>query len=656
MNSPVTATHNPTLSRRADYLPDYPGSTFTVVFPPEAQTVNRHFPIIDDDIFEEEEEAFLVSISNPTNATIFKQITEAKVIIQDNEPFIHRVSGGSATEGNAAEFTVYRGGDLTYFNDVAYETFDVPGGATEGDDYESSSGTLTFNSNEESQTISVTTNSDSISESAESFGLRLTGSPRVGITDAIRNGVFGTITDGTQRVVSIHYVGLDQGNAGIRVGEPMHEAGFPGVFTVELNEPSTQNVTVNWEIVTSPNTIGEARDEDFHPRHPLSGTVTITAGNTEEFIRVYTGGACAYEPTETFSVRISSPDATIGQGTAGTVILDDEDPPEIRVSDAVVAEGGELVFKVSFHCNSEFSEPTSIDYTTIAISAVEGINYSRTSGKIEPVWGNDSDSNCHSDNYGHLVCEQTILVPTIEDDDLFGDKTLSVQLSNPIHATIVRGTGTGRIVNNDCVDLSNGESPPTLGVASGSAEEGESLSFTVTLSKPFCDDVAQAVTLTTTLGTAGEGDATTPTAVLGFKAGETEVVYSGVLTIEDSLDEHDETVTVQVTWHSSMPSAYTRVAPGHTAGVSATGTINDDDEPSLRVIDAFTRSEGGPLTFIVTLDAPNGKQITVDYATGTALNATAGDDYTPISSLSPGITPRSVRSVPARSHLPRATQ
>ena len=89
----------------------------------------------------------------------------------------------------------------------------------------------------------------------------------------------------------------------------------------------------------------------------------------------------------------------------------------------------------------------------------------------------------------------------------------------------------------------------------------------------------------------------------------------------DTLDEIDETFTVRL----SNPSNATI-----TDGVGL-GTITDDDAPSGLSVNDVTITEGNSgtvaATFTVSLDVPNGHEVTrVDYATADR-SAAAGSDY-----------------------------
>ena len=109
-----------------------------------------------------------------------------------------------------------------------------------------------------------------------------------------------------------------------------------------------------------------------------------------------------------------------------------------------------------------------------------------------------------------------------------------------------------------------------------------------------------------------------------FAAGQTEKTVT-VSTIEDALDEDDETLVVEL---SDPVNAAIDDASG-------TGTILDDDSlpgtvpgEGLGIADD-SAIEGGTLSFTVSLGKASGRAVTVDWSTtdGTATSA----DYMPAS-------------------------
>ncbi len=158
---------------------------------------------------------------------------------------------------------------------------------------------------------------------------------------------------------------------------------------------------------------------------------------------------------------------------------------------------------------------------------------------------------------------------------------------------------------------------PKVTIEDVSADEGDSISFTVTLSRAVSGGLT--VTPSFTDGTAAKGtDYTENTAALSFTGTAGEQQTFTVATTKDADVEADETFTVSLAVSGTSETV--------TASDTATGTITNDDAPALTIADA-SASEGDSMTFTVTLDAAVSGQFLVDlsFTNGTA---TEGTDYT----------------------------
>ena len=142
---------------------------------------------------------------------------------------------------------------------------------------------------------------------------------------------------------------------------------------------------------------------------------------------------------------------------------------------------------------------------------------------------------------------------------------------------------------------------PTFGIADASADEGESITFTVTLN-PAAGAAATVAWATSveTGDTAAQADFTAGNGTLNFAAGDTSKTIT-VATVEDTASEADETFTVTLSSASSgtaLPSDAT-----------ATGTIGDDDTRRVSIASGGdVASEGAAATFTLTMSpaAPAG--------------------------------------------------
>ena len=168
-----------------------------------------------DTLFEENEE-FLVKLTNPTNAGINKVQGNGTIINDDAE-------GGTTVQFSQASFdvqedltaaiiTVMRTGDTSGTTTVNYFTGDDT--ATQKSDYEIASGTLTFLPGETSKTFVVLINEDSYVEGPEKVTLHLSdpngaieGEPSSAVLNIIDDAVEspGDVIDDAQSFVYLHY-------------------------------------------------------------------------------------------------------------------------------------------------------------------------------------------------------------------------------------------------------------------------------------------------------------------------------------------------------------------------------------------------------------------------------------------------------------------
>src|SRR5262249_54168793 len=126
------------------------------------------------DIGYEPAESFLVDLSNPTNATVVAGQGTGTIVNDDPLPSI-AIAGVSANEGNSGTtpfgFTVSLSNPS--YQAVTFYYATVAATATDGVDYQTTSGTLTFAPGETSKTITVAVNGDTTDEPDETFSVVL---------------------------------------------------------------------------------------------------------------------------------------------------------------------------------------------------------------------------------------------------------------------------------------------------------------------------------------------------------------------------------------------------------------------------------------------------------------------------------------------------
>ncbi len=324
---------------------------------------------------------------------------------------------------------------------------------------------------------------------------------------------------------------------------------------------------------------------------PASGTLTLhfnvtasaTPGN-------YTNSVTA-QAAAGFTVQPTGPTAPVDVVQIQT--------PGLSINDVSIVEGNAGTVDAVFTVARVGTGTASADFATSDGTAIQPGDYTPTSGTMTFV-GTETT--------------KTIAVPVSGDlkDEL--DETFNVTLTNPAGTTIADGLGIGTIVDDDAV--------PTLSIGDVTVTEGDAgttaATFTVTLSaasgRPVTVDFASAD------GTAASpSDFAATSGTLTFAEGQTSKTVT-VLVNGDLLNEGTETFNVNI----SAP-----VNATITNGVGL-GTILDNDPVPTIAISDVSVAEGNAGTvnevFTVTLSAPSGRAVAVDFATSNG-TATAPGDY-----------------------------
>ncbi len=150
----------------------------------------------------------------------------------------------------------------------------------------------------------------------------------------------------------------------------------------------------------------------------------------------------------------------------------------------------------------------------------------------------------------------------------------------------------------------------TASIANAAADEGDAITFTVTLSSARTSNVTLNWATSNGSATAPADYTATASGSVTIPAGQTSRTFM-VQTAPDALDEDDETFTVTLSAPSDGLPASVLLAQDPTA----TGTITDDDAPPVLSITSPSVNEGDSgttaMTFELTLDAPSGREVAV---------------------------------------------
>ncbi len=551
------------------------------------------------DRLDEDNETLELVLSSPDGAEIVGGTASGVIFDDDPEPAL-RVSDTEATEadGASATFTLTlseaSGRDVT----VDYETADDTANA--GADYTAPTGRTpgtmpmtTITAGNTTATVDVALINDDVEEDVETFRLKITGAVNAQRDDS--TGV-ATIID-------------DDGLPQILVDDPadVYEGdGASAAFTVRLSRADPDNpITVMYS--TADGTANAGNDYTASSR-----TLTFTAGQSARTVTVPLVNDDISEDAETFRLVLSGPssNAEIGDGEATVLILDDDGLPTLSVADAAAAtEGATTAFTIT--SNREVAQDVTVAYSAVTdptaaaeAAATVGLDYTATFGTA---------------TIAARAATATVSVPLLDDSFDENTETFWLRLASPTGATIVDGTATGTVNDDDPL--------PAISIADTGAQEGSTLSFEVrldtvsgrTVTVPWATEALPAGVSAASPG----ADYTTASGTVTVAPG-TITARIEVESLPDDIDEADERFLVQL-------GTPTNAALDDDTAV---GAIRDDDgEPRISIADTTVDEDDGPAIFAVTLSHPSSRPVTVGYDTadGTATTHTAANpgDYAP---------------------------
>jgi serine protease len=481
-------------------------------------------------------------------------------------------NSGTATKTFTVKISKALASDLTF----DYDTMD--GTATAGSDYVAASGSGVIPAGSTSATVNVTVNGDTDVEADESFSLWVHNVPA--LVTMIRDlGSYTMFNDET--VPLTNAVAVSTADPTIN-----HNRYF------SLAVPAGAS---NLKFTTS----GGDGDADLYVRYnavPTESTYDCRpylTGNNETCNMVVQAG--------TWNVLLDAYVPYNGLKLTGSYEL----PVDVSVGDASVSEGDSGTKTVSFTVTLSHTNGAAVTYDIgtagdTATSDVDFVASSATGESIAP---------------GQLT--KTYSVTINGDTAIEQDEQFFVNLGNAstgAGATITDGQGVGTITNDDV---------PSLSIDDRSSNEGNSgttqQTFTVSLSEPAVTDVTFDIATNSGSATSGSDFAANSATGVTIAAGNTTATFS-VDVNGDTAIEADETYTVDVT----------NVVGASVADGSGTGTITNDDLPTLAIADATAVIEGNAgtrtMTFVVNLSqaAPFPVSYNITTANGTA---TAGSDF-----------------------------
>ena len=363
------------------------------------------------------------------------------------------IADASATEGSAVVFTVTLNRAASSSVTVEYsatveagDTATLDAAAPGGADFTAASGTLTVMAGSTTGTVSIATAGDTTDEDDETFTVTLS-SPSTNAELGAAQTATGTIED-------------DDSTPALTIADASATEGFAVAFTVELDAPSSSEVTVMYSAAveagdTATLDASAPGGADFTA---ASGTLTVTAGSTTGTVSIATAGDTTHEDDETFTVTLTSPaGATLaGASKAQGTIVDDDSPPAVEVpGDVSVTEGAGVTAQVAVGLSAASGRTVTVDWATADDSAVAGSDYTAASGTL---------------TFDPGVTSMTITVAILDDGVAEPQESLDVILSNAASATLPAHATVAVTIGNDDGTAATGK--PAI---SGTAQARETL-------------------------------------------------------------------------------------------------------------------------------------------------------------------------------------
>ena len=385
-------------------------------------------PVLADSL-DEDDESFLVVLSDPSGASFANAVAIGTITDDDALPtlaFENPTAVLSGPEGGTISSAVLLSPASGREVRVSLDAVIPSGTAIRGLDY-AAAATLVFAAGETRQTFSISLYEDARNEVDETFTIRLHSARNAEVSSSAGT-VAGTIVDNDALPsLSIEDARMKESRFGPRTM----------IFRVRMSETSGRAVTVDY--FTSSGTASSGNDY-----RQQNNTLVFIAGSRSNLNEIHIAilDDELHEGDETFTVSLSNPSgATLGTAIATGTIEDNEEAPVMSIADARV---------------SEAKFPRTVDFAvslSVASSSVVTVNYATSDGSATAGadFGDDYEASSGTLTIVAGATGGTIRVPLSNDGIYEGDESFTVVLSNlsGVDVSFSRGRATGTIVDNE---------------------------------------------------------------------------------------------------------------------------------------------------------------------------------------------------------------
>ncbi|MCV6631553.1 MAG: gliding motility-associated C-terminal domain-containing protein [Flavobacteriaceae bacterium] len=578
---------------------DYTATSGSLNFDNNNKTQNISIPITDDSLIEATEN-FRVLLSKDNTVLVNILTAEAVATIADNDNIagagisFENTNINVTEDGVNAVFTLQLNADVQDAFTISYATQN--GTAEAGSDYTATSGMLTFDNNNKTQTVSVPITDDNWIEKAENFFLDLSKDNAV-LVNLLDNQAIATIIDND----NLPATGVSFQTTNLTVNEAAGSISFEVVLNADVQDAFAIQYTTQ-------NETAEA-GSDYTA---TSGTLNFSNSQKTQTITIPITDDSLVEATENFRVELSKTNAVLVNiltPTATATILDNDNTNDVGISfDAtnttVNEDAGFIRFTVRL--NADVQSPFGISYTTQNDTAEAGNDYTATTGVL---------------NFSNSNKVQEIEIPIIDDTSIEATEQFRVLLSkdNSVLVNIITPEAIASITDNDNL--------PSVGIAFENTsidiiEDGSNALFTLVLNGDVQDPFQ--ISYTTQNGTALAGsDYSATSGTLSFDNNNKTQSIRVPIT-DDSLIESTENFLLNLSKDANVLV--------NLLDTQATANIIDNDNlaevgVAFETSNIIINEDAGTVSVNVTLNADVQDAFSINYTTQNG-TAEAGSDYT----------------------------
>jgi hypothetical protein len=351
---------------------DYIATSGTLNFAPGEISKTFDVQILNDSISEGIED-FYVTLSSPTNNHLVSTTTFSMAILDSLITFNPLNENGYEVNTNYSAYEniilagipIYRYGDAANSVSVSYRT--TGGTATDGVDYNSTEGTVTFDAGEKKNEFNILVFSDLLREQPENVGLQLSNVSGEGIiTDSISEL---EIRDATT-LIDIYTINFGE----IARSKTIPESTSSVQVKVQARSIGTRSGPISVDYTTEDITATAGQDYE-----QTSGTLTFAENETEKTVTINILNDSILDTNEQFRVKLSN--------IQGEADFDEFSQIPITIQDACFSFLNEPVFlesnievNVSISRTCDTQTAITVNYSTSNGTATAGSDYTATSG------------------------------------------------------------------------------------------------------------------------------------------------------------------------------------------------------------------------------------------------------------------------------------